>query len=246
MAERDDAAPETSEAVLAELAALKEKRGYLLPHHGLLAVGEPRLLAAYDRLYTTLTLQQRTLDERAKEFVWLTILVTTEEAIATHHIRRMRDAGGTDAEFELAMHLSAYAKGANDFLFVGEHWSPHLPDYDATRAYRDGIAALVGTSGVAPGWVELALAAAHTCQRHWEWLDEHIAGAYRQGVPERALLEALSLTMFPGGVPNFVEAAARWRQLILDGSVSPTPSFDAWARAPGQGGFDEALAADPS
>ncbi len=246
MAEKDHPALDTPEAVLAELAALKEKRGYLLPHHGLLAVGEPRLLAAYDRFYTTLTLQQRALDERAKEFVWLTILVTTEEAIATHHIRRMRDAGGTDTEIELAMRLSAFAKGANDFLFVDKHWSRHLPDYDATRAYRDGVSALVGTSGVAPGWIEMALAAAHTCQRRWHWLDEHIAGAYGQGVPERALLEALTLTMFPGGMPNFVEAAARWRQLILDGRVTPSPSFDAWARAPGQGGYDEAVAADPS
>ena len=246
MAEKDKSALTTSEAVLAELAALKEKRGYLLPHHGLLAVGEPRLLAAYDRLYTTLTLQQRSLDERAKEFVWLTMLVTTEEAIATHHIRRMRDAGGTDAEFELATRLSAFAKGANDFLFVEKHWSRHLPDYDATRAYRGGIAALVGTSGVAPGWVELALAAAHTCQRRWHWLDEHIIGAYREGVQERALLEALSLTMFPGGVPNFVEAAARWQQLILDGRVTPSQAFGAWARATGQGGYDEALAAKSS
>ncbi len=246
MAERDNTAPESPETVVAKLAAIKEKRGYLLPHHGLLAVGEPRLLAAYDQLYTTLALQQRTLDGRAKAFVWLTILVTTEEAIATHHIRRMRDAGGTDAEIGLAIRLSAYAKGANDFLFVSECWSPHLPNYDATRAYRDGVAALVDTNSVAPGWVEMALAAAHTCRRRWHWLDEHIAGAYRQGVPERALLEALSLTMFPGGVPNFVEAAARWQRLILDGKVSPSPAFDAWARTPGQGGYDEALAAEPS
>jgi len=240
MAGKQAAAPETPEAVLAALAALRDKRGYLLPHHGLLAVGEPDLLAAYDRMYTALTLIPRALNEHAKEFVWLVILVTTAEAIATHHIRRMRDAGGGEAEIELAARLSAYANGADDFAFVGEHWSRHLPRYDAARAYRAGLAALVAGGGVAPGVVEMALAAAHTCRRRWQWVDAHIVGAYREGVAERALLEALSLTMFPGGVPNFVEAAARWRQLILAGLVSPSPAFDAWARAPGQGGYDEA------
>lgn len=235
--------PQTPEAVLAALAALRDKRGYLLPHHGLMAVGEPDLLAAYDRMYTALTLTPRALDARAKEFVWLVVLVTTEEAIATHHIRRMRDAGGGDAEVELATRLAAYAAGADAFAFVGAHWARHLPGYEPVRAYRDGLAALVAGAGVAPGVVEMAVAAAHTCRRRWDWLDEHIVGAYRAGASETELLEALSLTMFPGGVPNFVEAAARWRRLILAGRVSPSPAFDAWARAPGQGGYDEAVGA---
>ncbi len=241
MAGKRPTAPQTPEAVLAELAALRDKRGYLLPHHGLLAVGEPGLLAAYDRMYTALTLTRRALGEHAKEFVWLVILVTTEEAIATHHIRRMRDAGGGDAEIALATRLAAYAAGADNFAFVRQHWSQHLASWDTAGAYREGLAALTAGGGVAPGVLEMALAAAHTCRRRWEWVDEHIVGAYSEGVEERALLEALSLTMFPGSVPNFVEAAARWQQLILAGRVAPSPAFDAWARAPGQGGYDEAV-----
>ncbi len=235
-----DDAPETPETVLAKLEALQAKRGYLLPHHGLMAVGEPDLLAAYDQLYTVLTLGTRILDNRSKEIIWLVILTTTSEAIATHHIRRMHDAGGTDAEIDVTVRLAAYARGADYFSFVREHWAPHLPEYDAVRAYRDGLDRLVAGSGIEPGCVEMALAAAHACQRRWEWVDEHLVGAYREGVSERALLEALSLMMFPGGMPNFVDAAARWQRLILDGRVSASPTFEAWARVPGQGGYDEA------
>ncbi|MDP6690480.1 MAG: carboxymuconolactone decarboxylase family protein [Alphaproteobacteria bacterium] len=230
----------TPETVLAKLESLRAKRGYLLPHHGLMAVGEPDLLAAYDQMYSTLTLGTRILDERTKEIIWLVVLTTTSEAIATHHIQRMHDAGGTDGEIEAAVRLAAYARGADYFDFVRRHWGPHLADYDAVRAYRDGLDRLAAGSGIEAGCVEMALAAAHACQRRWGWVEEHIIGAYRKGVAERALLEAFSLMMFPGGIPNFVDAAAHWRQLILDGRVAPSPAFDTWARAPGQGGFDEA------
>ena len=102
-----DDTTETPETVLAKLEALRAKRGYLLPHHGLMAVGEPDLLAAYDQMYTTLTLGTRILDERSKEIIWLVILTTTSEAIATHHIQRMHEAGGTDGEIETAVRASA-------------------------------------------------------------------------------------------------------------------------------------------
>ena len=36
------------------LERARAKRGYLLPHHGLLAVAAPRLLEAYDAAYTAL------------------------------------------------------------------------------------------------------------------------------------------------------------------------------------------------
>jgi hypothetical protein len=49
------------EDIAQRLAELKAKRGYLLAHHGLLAVAAPRLLAAYDALYTELALEARDL-----------------------------------------------------------------------------------------------------------------------------------------------------------------------------------------
>ena len=38
--------PQTVDEVRSALSKLKAKRGYLLPHHGLLAVAEPDLLDA--------------------------------------------------------------------------------------------------------------------------------------------------------------------------------------------------------
>ena len=74
MVDRDEPTPpESPEDVLQRLEEVRGKRGYLLPHHGLLAVGYPRLLAAYDEMYTALTLAERTLSEHAKEFVWTVV-----------------------------------------------------------------------------------------------------------------------------------------------------------------------------
>jgi alkylhydroperoxidase/carboxymuconolactone decarboxylase family protein YurZ len=238
--------PETVADVEAALAALKAKRGYLLPHHGLLAVAEPALLAAYDATYTALTLTPRAMSERDKEIVWLIILVSTGEAIATHHIDRLRKGGGDQGDLEAALALAAWADGAERYSFVGEHWGPHLVDYDAGSAYRKGLDALLATHPVERWVAETGLAAAHQCHRRWTWVREHIVGAYRAGVEERALAEGLSLAMFPGGVPNFVDACDHWRQLIMDGRVNASPPFRAWARMTGQGGFDEASGLAPT
>ena len=75
----------TPDQAKAQLQKLKAKRGYLLPHHGLLALTAPKLLAAYDDAYTALTLESRTLDDRSKEIIWVAILVSTREGIAVHH-----------------------------------------------------------------------------------------------------------------------------------------------------------------
>ena len=80
--------------LVTRLAALRAERGYLLPHHGLLAALAPDVLAAYGTLYRALTLGKRHLGDFAKEFVWLAILAATDEAAATHHVAKFRAAGG--------------------------------------------------------------------------------------------------------------------------------------------------------
>src|SRR5689334_16164612 len=91
----------------ARLQAVRDKRGYLLPHHGLLAITAPRLLDAYDAAYTALALEPRALSAYDREFVWLSILIATDEAIATHHIAKFRDAGGTREEIERILAVTA-------------------------------------------------------------------------------------------------------------------------------------------
>lgn len=232
--------PKTAEDVGALLADLKAKRGYLLPHHGLMAVAAPELLIAYDATYTALTLQDRTLTLYEKEVVWLIILVSTGEAIATHHIDRLRRGGGGEADVNAALAFAAWADGADRHEFVARHWAPHLEGFDAVASYRDGLNVLRDRHGTAAWIVEIGMAAAHQCHRRWGWVAEHIRGAYAEGAAETAIAEGLSLAMFPGGVPNFVDACEVWRELIAAGEVPASEPFRAWAEMTGQGGFDEA------
>jgi alkylhydroperoxidase/carboxymuconolactone decarboxylase family protein YurZ len=240
----DDPAAPDADAVARRLDAVRAKRGYLLPHHGLLAVADPALLEAYDAAYTALTLTPRHLDERRKEFVWLGILIATDEAIATHHIAKFRDAGGADAEIEAAVRLAGFARSLPAFAFAGDAWGRHLPGYETQEAYRTALTALLSDRTVAPGLVEIALAAVHACLKQWRALEWHIAGAYAEGVPEVELAEAISLTMFPGSVPVFVDACAVWHRLVREDRVPASPALRAWAAIGGQGGFDEAQGAD--
>lgn len=224
----------TSDDIEARLRAVREKRGYLLPHHGLLAITSPRMLDAYDHAYTELALAPRVLDAHDREFVWLAILIATDEALATHHIAKFLAAGGTIAEVEAVLRLTAWAMGGRAYGFVGEHWLPHLPGLDLDAAYANAM----------PGAGRLAImaaAAVHACLADWAQLRRSIRLAYAQVVPEVELAEALSLVMFPGSVPRFVEAARVWLELIREGVVAPGPDFAAWAALQGQGGFDEAV-----
>ena len=231
----------SAEEVTRRLAEVKAKRGYLLPHHGLLAIAAPRLLAGYDAAYTALTLEPRTMGERPKEFVWLAVLTACDEAIATHHIKKFRDAGGTDDEAELAVRLAAFAEGAPRFAFAAEKWQRHLPQYDRERAYRTALSALIAGSGVGEGLVEVTMAAVHTTRRAWWELAMHIRGAYARGVTEMELAEGISYAMFPGSIPNFVDACGVWQGLIAAGEVPASEAFRLWgASAAEQGGFDGA------
>lgn len=224
--------------IAARLQAVRAKRGYLLPHHGLLAITSPAMLAAYDNAYTELALAPRILSAHDREFVWLAILIAADEALATHHIAKFLAAGGTMAEVETVLRLTAWALGARAYGFVHAHWLPHLAGFDVAPAYAAALSANAGA--VPPRLAIPAVAAVHAVKGEWFLLERAIIEAYGRNVPEMELAEALSLVMFPGSVPRFVEAAGVWLGLIRDGRVTPSPAFAAWAALEGQGGFDEA------
>lgn len=225
-------------AIEARLATVRARRGYLLPHHGLLAITSQRMLEAYDAAYTELALNPRVLSPHDREFVWLCILIATDEALATHHIAKFLGAGGSDAEVATAIRLTAWAQGACAYAFVQRHWRAHLPGLDVAGAYADGL--LHNAGAVAPRLAIQAVASVHAARGDRWPLEQAIVLAYLHRTPEPELAEAISLMMFPGSVPRFVEAAGVWLQLIRTGRVSPSPPFAAWARLEGQGGFDEA------
>ncbi|WP_439496010.1 carboxymuconolactone decarboxylase family protein [Bosea sp. (in: a-proteobacteria)] len=230
-----------SAALSERLSAVRAKRGYLLPHHGLMAISAPALLDAYDAAYTAIALTDRTLSHHDREFVWLAILIATDEAIATHHIAKFRAAGGSDAEVEVILTLTALALGFEAYRFVDRHWLPHLPACQPKASY---LAALrLVAQDVPMRLVHMAAAATHACKANWDALALQIVAAYEDGAAELDLAEALSLAMFPGSVPHFVEAARVWRELIAAGKVEASEPFRTWAAMSGQGGFDEAAAA---
>ena len=185
-----------------ELEAIRAKRGYLLPHHGLMAISMPRVLDAYDTLYSELTLTDRVLNKHEHETVWMAILIACEEALGTHHVRRYYDAGGSNEELEHISALAAYVSGARAHTFIEAHWQPHLPGYEPRRAYLAGLARC--TTPIPDEITQIAAAAICTCRGEWSLLAWHIEALYAIGGREHAMAEALSLTMFPGGVPNFV------------------------------------------
>ncbi|PWS37536.1 hypothetical protein DFH01_11965 [Falsiroseomonas bella] len=232
---------ETAAELEARLAAVRAKRGYLLPHHGLMALAFPKLLEGYDAAYTALALDDRVLSHHDREFVWLAVLSATDERVATHHIQKFRDAGGTDAGIGAAFAAAALAIGAEAFDFAARDWARQLAPFDPGAAY---LAALRRVAPDAPmRLVHLAGLAVQVCRARWRPFGWHLEAAYADAVPEEEMAEAISLAMFPGSVPYFVEACAEWRRLIQEGRLPASPRFQAWARMTGQGGHDEASAA---
>ena len=229
----------TTPLTLAErLAGIRAKRGYLLPHHGLMAITSPGLLEAYDAAYTQIALADRVLNHHDREFVWLAILIATNEAIATHHVAKFRDAGGTEDEIEAVVAVAALTLGFDSYRFVGANWLAHLPGCDPHAFYLRALRKAAGDTPMR--LVHMAAAAVFVCKAGWDALSVQILAAYADAVPELDLAEALSLTMFPGSVPHFVGAARVWRELIVSGRIArPSPAFLEWAQMSGQGGFDE-------
>lgn len=222
------------------LEELRRTRGFLLPHHGAMAAAMPDLHEAYFTMYGALTLKRRHLDDFEKEFVWLAILIAVEEAIGTHHLDLFLKAGGTRDQAAAIARLVGYAAAAHNLAFMETHWSHMLPGLDARAAYREGLAALCTGLDVAPGTIELALAAANAAVHRAPGLRFHIEGAYAGGVPEPKIAEALSLIIWPIGVNHFLDACAVWHDLMASGAVTPSASFKVWADTPRQGGFDDA------
>jgi hypothetical protein len=221
-----------------QLAYLKAKRGYLLPHHGLLAITSPHLLKAYDEAYTAIALDMKILSIRDRELVWLAVLIATDEALASHHIPKFISGGGTIEEFSAVVRLTALFKGSKAFSFVSNHWEQHLNGYDSFHEYAQAAKMIAQPLSLRDVW--LCAPAVHAALGQLELFEHSMLKAYAYHVHELDLAEALSIMMFPGSVPYFVEAAKIWLSLIRDKKVNASDAFKAWAALEGQGGYDEA------
>lgn len=227
------------EELRARLEELRGERGFLLPHHGALALAAPDLHNAYLRMYEALTLARRHLDPLEKEFTWLAVLIATDESIGTHHIDLFLKAGGTEMLAETATRLAGFAIGARAFAFVDRHWTAPFPALGGMRAYQAGVDALLAERAVGRELADLAMLAVHAALGQAWGTAAHIESGYACGLAEEKLVEAMSLVMWPVGVNRFLDACAVWHSLMASGRVKPSPRFQAWADTPAQGGFDD-------
>lgn len=217
------------------LASLRDERGYVLPHHGLMAAALPELHAAYRATYRVLTLDDRHLSPLQRECVWLAILVACDEAVGTHHVALFRRHGGDDRQAGAVFRLTSWAMGADALGFLTKSWDAQFPGFDAAQSLLDGAAALNASGDLPDTTARLLRLAVHAARGNLWALGVELEAAYRAGLDERWMAEALSLIIWPRGVNPFVRAADVWLALLRSGRVRPTPPFAAWAEAAGQG-----------
>jgi len=228
----------------ARLEKLAASRGFLLPHHGALAAGAPDLHDAYLRMYNALTVTPRVLNDHEKECVWLGILVAVEEHVGTHHLELFRQAGGTDAEAEAIIALTGQAASLGAFRFAAQSFPDHLPTLDPGQAYERSITALRGP--LPEALAHLTLLSVQAARGDSAGIAHHLRAGYKLGLPEDAMVEALSYLMWPRGVNCFLEACEVWHALMVAGDVTPSERFAVWRDMPGQGAFQAETGAQVS
>jgi alkylhydroperoxidase/carboxymuconolactone decarboxylase family protein YurZ len=225
----------TPDQLRARLEEIRAARGFVLPHHGLMAAALPELHATYEAMYRALTLDRRHLSPLARESVWLAILSACEEPVGTHHLQKFRAAGGTDAEAMAIFRLAGWAAGAARYATLDAAWAGHFPAAPLRDAYLHGARALLADGALAEPLGRICLAAIQAaCDQPWG-LAAEIEAALHLGVAEPELAEAISLVIWPRGVNRFVRAAECWLALIRAGRVPASAGFRAWAEAPDQG-----------
>ena len=212
-----------------DLSEIRDKRGYLLPHHGLLGLTDPALLAGYDQCYSALTLTKRYLEEKEKEFIWLGILAVTEEHIATQHLNKFFDAGGTSKEVECVVQLASYARGVSSILFADKYWKKIDNKLNSIDLYFNAIKILNEKNIEDEVLINLALVAIHTSIKQHVPLLWHIKKLYDLNSKETHIAEALSYSMFTGSIPNFIEGCSVWRNMIVKKEAIASKEFYDWA-----------------
>lgn len=218
------------EEVRRRLQANLERRGYLLPHQGLMAVAMPEVQDGYMVMYSALTLRQNHLAPFEKEAVWLGVLAAAGEHIGTHHVKLFRDFGGTARQAEAVFRLVGHAAGAlASFRFLAEHWQRHFPPLDGRQAYLDAGRDLVAGFDFPLPLARLVLLAVHTTLAQKWGIGCELEAGYALGIPEGKMGEACCLPMWATGINRTIDASQVWLDLMRSGRVTPSESFRAWA-----------------
>ncbi|MDP3136232.1 MAG: carboxymuconolactone decarboxylase family protein [Burkholderiaceae bacterium] len=228
----DDPAIELTspEEVRRRLSANRARRGYLLPHQGLMALAMPDLQDAYMVMYTALTLKRAHLSLYEKEFVWLGVLIAGGEHIGTHHVRLFLENGGDPRKLEIILRLVALADGApRSFQFLEKYWEKHFDPLKGRQAYWDAAEALVTGSEVPLELARLCLLAIHTTLGRKWGIECELQACYAIGVDEGKMGEVTCMPMWVAGMNRTIDAGEVWLEQIRSGKIKAGPSFTAWA-----------------
>jgi len=232
-----DRKPDADE-VVRRLEEFRQRRGYLLPHQGAMAAALPDLQDEYGVIYKILTLDLHHLTAFEREFVWLSLLICAEEHVGTHHVKLFFEAGGTQAQADIAMRVAAWSKGGSAFSFIDQHWQPYFPECEAAQSYLRAFDALVDHHRhVDQALALLALSACHAAFGNKWPLEVALTACYASAVDEVKIAETLSLVLWPCGMNKFLDASGVWLELMRSGRVRPSAPFQAWADAAGQDGM---------
>ena len=207
---------EGTEALLRRVAA---GRGYLLPHHRLLALHAPRALAAYDALYRSLTLEPRALPESSREAVWLALLAVRRKFSWRIHYERACAAGLDAAAVADALALGAHALAEEIHDHGAAEWSAAVPAA-ALAATRERVEA--AARGTLPAAVaHLCLAAAHATRGYQPGVRRHVVAALAAGAQPAEVAEALSFVLLECGANALIEATDTWLAAARAGECPP-------------------------
>jgi alkylhydroperoxidase/carboxymuconolactone decarboxylase family protein YurZ len=228
----------SADEVRRRLAEARQRRGYLLPHQGVMAAALPELQDAYPAMYRALTVGDRHLTLHEKECVWLAILTACQEHVGTHHVAMFRESGGTNQQAQAILQVSSLALGAPTvFGFVDDHWAKHFSLEETAPLYQSAIKRICGAGQLDTNIGLLMALGVHTAFSH-EWgIRTSLQLCYTCDVHEGKMAEAMSLALWPCGMNRFVTAAFIWRDLILSGKVPASAGFVEWAKTRDQDGF---------
>lgn len=105
------------------VAEIRDKRGYVLSFHELLAEHLPDVLETYDAYYSSIWLRDNVLDARTKELIAIGIhaAVLEKEGLEIH-LRRAVKAGATEPEIVEAIVLAAIPAGQYAVVVAADVW----------------------------------------------------------------------------------------------------------------------------
>lgn len=202
------------------LDEVRDKRGYLLSYHRLLAADDPQLLKIYDELYTRITLDERVLSDRRKELVWLALLSARQEPTGRIHVQRAITAGLSSGDMADALSLAAAMRSYYSVAFVTDHWSDGIAPGDAEARYLTVVETAAGSIDAATA--EIICVIVHAGLRQWDAMPLHLRRAFNAGVTAAEMREAFSFLLLPCGGNHFIHAVETWQTLAsAEGLPSP-------------------------